>query len=199
MKYITKSFLIALLFIATSITSCNSNSSNTDTANSENNTTVSSEPFLEMYNDLVIPGSGLLFRGVDFDMSRTDIRKIEMDRPECSETPSEKENQLIITTDLGPETLDFADVKYTFDEKGMYYIEVETYVITKAKADYLYNKVKYFYTNSLGEGVLAEDGYLEFLGSSKKYKYQVAMKEIVLEATATEEASYGMYLLFSMK
>lgn len=203
MKNTTKSSfhksLLFVLFLAVSLVSCSETQSVDAPLNNENDTVVSAEPFLEMYNDLMIPGSGLLFRGVDFDMSRTEIRKIEMSRSECSETESEKENQLIITTDLGSETLDFADIKYTFDEKGVYYIEAETYAITKEKADYLFNEVKYFYSSSLGEGVLAEDGYLEFKGSNKRYKYQVAMKEIVLEATETEQASYGMYLLFSMK
>ncbi len=156
------------------------------------------DPFLILYNDLMLPGSGKLFRGVDFDMSRSDIKKIELARTACTETDSEKENQLIITTDMGSETLDFADIKYTFDEKGMYYIEVETYAITSEKSSYVYNKIKDYYSSSLGEGTLAEDGYLEFSSSNKNYKYQVAIKEINLDATETEEATYGMYLLISM-
>ena len=84
-------------------------------------------------------------------------------------------------------------------EKGLYFIEVETYAITKEKSSYLYNKIKDYYVASLGESTVAEDGYLEFKGANKKYTYQVAMKEILLEATETEEESYGIFLLFSMK
>lgn len=191
--------LLFVFFLSISLASCTDTQSNSSTVAEKNTAEVTADPFLEMYTDLMIPGSGLLFRGVDFDMSRTEVRKVEMNRSECSETDSEKENQLIITTDLGPETLDFADVKYTFDEKGLYFIEVETYAITEAKSNYLYNKVKDYYTASLGEGDFAEDGYLEFKGSNKNYSYQVAIKKIDLAATETEEASYGMFLLFSMK
>ena len=176
MKNMIKTPLQTILFFAIalsiSLISCTNAQSNIASLGTDNKTTVSDEPFLKMYTDLMIPNSGLLFRGVDFDMSRAEIRKIEIDRATCSETDSEKENQLIITTDLGPELLDFADVKYTFDEKGMYFIEVETYAITKEKASYLYNKVKDYYASSLGESAIAEDGYLEFKGTNKKYNYQ---------------------------
>jgi hypothetical protein len=203
MKYLTKSpFQTVLLFVialSISLISCSETQPGETSLKKENLTPVSDEPFLKMYTDLVIPNSGLLFRGIDFDMSRTEVRKIEINRAACSETIGKKYNQLIITTDLGPQVLDFADLKYTFDEKGLYFIEVETYAITKEKSSYLYNKIKDYYVASLGESTVAEDGYLEFKGANKKYNYQVAMKEILLEATETEEESYGIFLLFSMK
>lgn len=193
--------LVLLLLLSWSLCSCNT-SENKKNINKPLSATATKEivkdPFLILYNDLMLPGSGKLFRGVDFDMSRSEIKKIELARVSCVETDSEKDNQLIITTDMGSETLDFADIKYTFDEKGMYYIEVETYAITKEKSSYVYNKIKDFYTSSLGEGTLAEDDYLEFSSSNKRYKYQVAIKEINLEATETDDATYGMFILISM-
>ncbi|MCD8528837.1 MAG: hypothetical protein LRY27_02430 [Chitinophagales bacterium] len=41
--------------------------------------------------------------------------------------------------------------------------------------------IKDYYTKKLGAGTLAEDGYLEFKGSYKSYKYTVAMQKLDYE------------------
>lgn len=201
----TLSIKVLILMFSLSLFSCNNSGSNLKLSKENLNNSKKStqeiikEPFLILYEDLILPGSGGLFRGVGFDMSMKEVKKIEIERAKCSETDTEKDNQLIITTDLGLETLDFADIKYTFDKDGLFYIEAESYSITKEKSDFIFNKVKNFYTSSLGEGKIADDGYLEFFGATKKHKYQVALKKIILTEEEEGNESFGMYLLFSIK
>lgn len=141
----------------------------------------------ELYNDLMELSSGGIFRGASFDMSKDKVKGIENARSTTSVYRDEG-NELVITTDMGPEILNFADVTYTFDSKGLYHIKVESYSMEKAEADEVYNKVKSHFTSKLGSPTLADDGYYEFYGKSGKYNYTVAIYNL------DYEESPGMYM-----
>lgn len=141
----------------------------------------------ELYGDLMEISSGGVFRGVSFDMSKSKVLDVENARSTTSVYRDEG-NELVITTDMGPEILNFADVTYTFDSKGLYHIKVESYAIEKASADEVFNKVKSYFTNKLGSPKLADDDYYEFYGKNGKYDYTVAIYNL------DYEESPGMYM-----
>ncbi|MCD8528892.1 MAG: hypothetical protein LRY27_02745 [Chitinophagales bacterium] len=134
-----------------------------------------------LFNDLVEPDAGGIFRGVSFDWTKEQVKTLELKRSTTDIYTDELDEELVVTTDMGAEAMNFADVSYFFDDKGLYSIEAETYSVTQEITDDVYAKVKDYYTNKLGAGTLAEDGYLEFKGSYKSYKYTVAMQKLDYE------------------
>lgn len=146
----------------------------------------------DQFADLMEVESGGLFRGVNFDMSKEAVLDYESARSTTSVYQDEEDFELIITTDMGPDILNFADITYTFDEKGLYHIKVETYSTDAGAAEKVFKKVKEYYTNKLGDGVLAEDGYTEFYGKSRSYDYTVAIENLGYED------SPGMYMYIYM-
>ncbi|MEZ4979382.1 MAG: hypothetical protein R2772_08790 [Chitinophagales bacterium] len=146
---------------------------------------VSVEP---LFQDLMQPDAGGVFRGVYFDWSKSKVKDFELTRSTSSLYKEDVETELVITTDMGADIMNFADITYTFDEKGLYHIKVESYATSKQAADDVYNKVVAFFTKKLGAGVLADDGYLEFKGKSGSYNYVVALENIEYED------SPGMYM-----
>jgi hypothetical protein len=82
----------------------------------------------DLFNDLIEPlNTQGVFRGVWFDMSKTAVKDVETDKTTTSVYRDEEQTELVITTDMGDNILDFADITYTFDDKGLYHIGVETY------------------------------------------------------------------------
>ncbi|MCD8528791.1 MAG: hypothetical protein LRY27_02175 [Chitinophagales bacterium] len=80
------------------------------------------------FNDLMEISAEGVFRGASFDMPKDEVLKLEAARTKTVDIfEDESETELIITTDMGPEAADFADVTYSFDNKGLYKIDVETY------------------------------------------------------------------------
>lgn len=142
----------------------------------------------DQYADLMEVESGGIFRGVNFNMSKEAVKNYELDRNTTSVYQEDEPNELIITTDMGDDILNFADITYKFDEQGLYHIKVETYGTDAKSVEKVYDMVKEFYTNKLGSGVIAEDGYLEFYGKNRSYNYTVAMENLGYED------SPGMYI-----
>lgn len=151
----------------------------------ERDGTVSVEPLFE---DLMQPNAGGIFRGVSFDWTKAKVKELELTRSTSSIYKEDLDTELVVTTDMGADIMNFADITYTFDENGLYHIKVESYATSKQAADDVYNKIVAFFTKKLGAGILAEDGYLEFKGKSGSYNYIVAMENIEYED------SPGMYL-----
>ena len=141
----------------------------------------------ELYNDLMEISSGGVFRGASFDMSKGQVLGIE-DARSTTSVYRDEDNELVITTDMGSDILNFADVTYTFDEKGLYHIKVESYGTEKTLADEVFGKVKSHFTNKLGSPKLAADDYYEFYGKSGKYNYTVAIYNLEYDE------SPGMYM-----
>ena len=141
------------------------------------------------YTDLMEIESGGVFRGASFDMTKEAVYGYETERSTTS-VYQDDPNEFVITTDMGSDILNFADVTYKFDEEGLYHIKVETYATDAGAAEQLYQKIKSFYTGKYGAGVIAEDGYLEFKGSNRSHDYIVAIENLGYED------SPGMYLYF---
>lgn len=160
--------------------------------------TKSNDPIDIMFNDLMQPEAGGMFRGLDFDMDIVTVEKVELARKTSTKNNSEKEGELFITTDLGKEVLDFADLKYNFDDKGLYVLSAEGYITTEEKSKAFYKKLSDYYTTKHGAGKLAADGYMDFEGKTDKMSYQVSLKEINYPPTETEKGSYGFSIIYSI-
>lgn len=180
---------------------------NTDTATTEESvveeTSVEETPVSEersttnnpLYNDLMLPTSGGVFRGVYFDMSRDAVYDLETSRSTVDVYQDEIPEELIVTTDMGKEILDFGDITYRFDEQGLYGIKVETYNITLEGATGVYDMIIETYTEAYGEPTIAEDGFAEFtaVDAETDYEYSIAVKNI-----DDVEDSYGLYMYFDL-
>jgi hypothetical protein len=135
----------------------------------------------DQFNQLMELSSGGIFRGASFDMAKSDVLDIENSRITTSVYKDEEDTELVITTDMGADIMNFADVTYTFDEQGLYHIGVESYAVSKSSADRVFDMVKSYYTNKLGTPTLAEDGFYEFYGKYSGYDYVIAIYNLEYE------------------
>ena len=135
----------------------------------------------DQFNQLMELSSGGIFRGASFDMAKSDVLDIENSRITTSVYKDEEDSELVITTDMGADIMNFADVTYTFDEQGLYHIGVESYAVSKSSADRVFDMVKSYYTNKLGTPTLAEDGFYEFYGKYSGYDYVIAIYNLEYE------------------
>lgn len=149
-----------------------------------------------LYNDLMLPTTGGVYRGVHFDMNRDEVYDIETARSTVDVYKDETDEELVITTDMGKEILDFGDITYRFDEQGLYGIKVETYAVSLEGATEVFDMVIDTYTEKFGEPTVAEDGYSEFNATDdlSGHDYTIAVKNI-----DDVEESYGMYMYFDLK
>ncbi len=147
------------------------------------------------YNDLMLPSTSGVFRGISFDMSKDEVLDIETARSTVDIYQDETEDEVIVTTDMGKEILDFGDITYKFDEQGLYGIKVETYAVTLEGATEDFNMIIEHYTEKFGEPTIAEDGYYEFTATDKVSgnDYSIAIKNI-----DDVEESFGMYMYFDL-
>jgi len=148
-----------------------------------------------LYNDLMLPNTSGVFRGVSFDMSKAAVFDIETSRSSVDVFQDETSEELIVTTDMGKEILDFADITYRFDEQGLYSIKVETYAVSLAGATEVFKMIIDKYTKDFGAPTIAEDGFYEFSALDEKSgnEYSIAVKNI-----DDVEESFGMYLYFDL-
>lgn len=163
---------------------------NDDTNDGERSTTNNPR-----YNDLMLPTTSGVFRGVSFDMSKSKVTNMETSRSTVDIYQDETEDELIVTTDMGKEILDFADITYKFDEQGLYSIKVESYAVTFEGATEDFNMIIEHYTEKFGEPSIAEDGYYEFSATDNVSgnDYSIAIKNI-----DDVEESFGMYMYFDL-
>lgn len=166
---------IPLLIITIGLFSCNTTTKNV------------------LYEDLMLPETEGVFRGIEFDMSKEQVTKIETSRETVDIFDDQSEGSLIITTDMGPETLNFADITYDFDEKGLYAISVETYAKTPEEATEVFDLVIKEYSSKYGAPTIAEDGFSEFKAENANSKFNIAVKNIT-----DLEDSFGMYMYFDI-
>lgn len=189
-----------LLFTVLFFASCSEDASVTET-NTTTKVVENTEPksrFEIMYDDFMLLETGKMFRGVDFNMTMSEVRKIERARPTARENSSEKMDELFFEVDLSKEILDFADVKYSFAADGLYFISAEAYFTNEKKSEAFYKQLKAHYTSKYGEGELADDGYLEFNYTEDKKNVLLAIKDINYPPTATDPGSYGFFLVYSL-
>ena len=148
-----------------------------------------------LFNDLMMPTSGGVFRGISFDMSKATVLDIETSRSTVDVYQDETDEELIVTTDMGKEILDFGDITYRFDDQGLYGIKVETYAVSLEGATEVFDMIIERYTAEFGEPNIAEDGYYEFTATDEKsgHDYSIAVKNI-----DDIEDSYGMYMYFDL-
>lgn len=197
MKKIFYLFILAAMF-----TACDSSTKNTEEEvlesedaqiieDSERSTTGN-----PLYNDLMMPNADGVFRGVAFDMSREKVYNLETKRSTISIYKDEIDEELVVTTDMGKEVLDFADITYRFDEQGLYGIQVESYATTFEKATEVFDMIIAKYTAEFGAPRIADDGYSEFDAHdpTSDYDYVISVKNI-----DDVEESYGMYMYFDLK
>lgn len=187
-----------LVFAAAFMFACNSPSGSEDTVvdetveSGDGTRSTTNNP---LYNDLMLPSTSGVFRGISFDMSKATVLDIETSRSTVDVFQDETPEELIITTDMGKEILDFGDITYRFDEKGLYSIKVETYAVSLAGATEVFKMIIDKYTKDYGEPTIADDGFYEFTAKDKKSgnDYSIAVKNI-----DDVEDSYGMYMYFDL-
>ena len=170
-----KKFIPLLLLVVLGLFSCNTSTTNA------------------LYEDLMMPEAEGFFRGINFDMTKSEVKDIETARKTVSIFEDEAENEFIITTDMGPETLNFADITYNFDTEGLYAISVESYAISLEAATEVFDMVVEDYTAKYGAPTIAEDGFTEFKGKENGKEFNIAIKNI-----DDLEDSFGMYLYFDI-
>lgn len=170
--------LVSVLFVCLLVFGSAQRSSKTDIAT--------------MFNDLMLPNEGALFRGVDFDFSEDQVSKIEKARTGVTEYDSDYEDEFLVEVQMGSNEDDYAEISYYFDEMGLYSIYVETYNVSKDAADQIYEKVESYYSSTIGEGVYAEDGFIEFYGYNGTYDYVVSISKVDIED------DYGMYIYIDL-
>ena len=167
---------IPLLLIAIGLFSCN--------------TSTTTNP---LYEDLMLPKTEGVFRGINFDMSKSEVKDIETSRSTVKIFEDEAEDEFIVTTDMGSETLNFADITYSFDGEGLYGISVESYAISLEAATEVFDMIVADYTTKYGAPTIAEDGFAEFSGEKAGKKFDIAIKNI-----DDLEDSFGMYMYFDI-
>jgi hypothetical protein len=164
-------------------TACgDSGSSSTETTASEDG----KESFEVLFNDLFLPGSGGVFRGVNFEDSRAAITELETSRKTITVLNDDSDYYVSFTSDMGKEVLNFADIEYSVDDMGMYGVSVETYAIDKETADAILKLTLDYLTDLYGESEVASDGFYEFSSEDDGVIY--AVKDIGFEE------SYGMQI-----
>lgn len=142
-----------------------------------------------MFLDLIRPETAGMFRGVEFDMSKDEVKKIETSRGNVTIYKDETPEELIVTTDMGRNKSNFADITYGLDSKGLYSVTVESYTDTKENALEVFNEVKKYLTDKNGAPYEAEDGFSEYTLQRNDKKYMIAIKNI-----NDAENSFGMYI-----
>lgn len=165
------------------------------------NTTETSEPksnFEIMFDDFMLLDEAKMFRGIDFNMTISEVRKIERSRATTQENSSEKMDELFFEVDLSKEILDFANLKYSFAAKGLYFISAEAYFTNEKKSQSFYNRLETYFKTKYGAGEIADDGYLEFSVTEKKKNILIAIKEVNFPATAADKGSFGFFLVYSL-
>lgn len=190
-----------MIFVAALMFACNTETTEkevgdeavtSENANSSDERSTTNNP---RYNDLMLPSTAGVFRGVSFDMAKSKVSSIETARSAVDIYQDETEDELIITTDMGKEILDFADITYKFDEQGLYSIKVETYAVSLESSTEDFNMIIEHYTEKFGEPTIAEDGFYEFSATDEVSgnDYSIAIKNI-----DDLEGTYGMYMYFDV-
>lgn len=146
-----------------------------------------SEGYSVLFTDLFQLQDGGIFRGVEWDMTKEQVLNVESKRATSSVLENE-DDKVIITSDMGEEVLNFADITYAFDEKGLYNIGVETFAVDKETSNMVYEEVIKHLNEKYGQSEVASDGFTEFKDSSKKLLIAVSKIEL--------EDSFGMYIYF---
>lgn len=157
------------------------------------------DPYLKMLINFLDIKDEHLFRGINFDMTSEEVRKIERLFPTSRENASEKERELFFEVDLSEELLDFADLRYSFDEQGLYLINVSAYVTTEEKAFALNRYLNEYLSLRYGPATLAEDGFYEYLSSMNGRGIMISTKPVNIPPKGGNAGSYGFYLYFSFE
>lgn len=146
------------------------------------------ESYSVLFTDLFQVEDGGIFRGVEWDMTKEQVLKIESKRSTSTVLENEEDKKLVITSDMGKDVLNFADITYAFDEKGLYNIGVETFAVDAATADMVHEEVLKFLNEKYGQSEVASDGFIEYKDKAKKLLIAVSKIEL--------EDSFGMYIYF---
>jgi hypothetical protein len=170
-------FLFPLLFIA----ACNNQPS-------ETTTDLVDEEAIELpiilFNDLFLPAQGGFIRGVDFGMDRAAILAIEEKIEKSVVFKDEDDVELVITTDMGRDVMNFGDITYLFEDGELYAIIIETYLISPETSEGVFQHVIDYLNTKYGEGMVAEDGFVDYVTDN----LLIAVRNFDIED------SYGMYM-----
>lgn len=186
-------FFTAIPFIVLFFVSCSSKQNATE-PKPENRST--SE---QVFENFLRSDEGKMFRAIDFNMTISEVRKIEREQSNTSEMHSEKMNEVKFQLDLSDQFLDFAELVYFFDAGGLSFISANGYFKSKKNADAFYKHLEKYFTTKYGNGEWADDGFLEITTEYNKNPLLIAIKPIDFTASSAEnENSYGFFLFFSL-
>lgn len=82
-----------------------------------------------------------------------------------------------VSLDVYEKYLEFVDITYDFDEKGLYYITMEGYLATMERTEKLVDEFRHRFTKRYGKSKMAEDGFEVWQGLDKvsNFYYEVAI------------------------
>lgn len=192
---------IILIICITLLMSCNSGETKTEETKEsdiENSKLDKDNPYFKMFTNFMLFDETHLFRGINLNMTEDEVRQIENEYPVSSELRSDKVNELYFEVKLSNEPLDFVDVRYTFHEGKLTFIGTEGYCSDEKKSKSMYQNLEKHFTNTLGKGQYADDGFLEFNMKNGDQNILVAIKEVNFPPAGTDDGSYGFFLLYSL-
>lgn len=148
-----------------------------------------------LYTDLMLPTEEGVFRGISFNMPKSEVYDLEMSRSTVTIYSDDSDESLIITTDMGSEVLNFADVTYNFDDQGLYGISVQSYAVSLEAATEVFDLVIKRYTELHGKPTVDESGFSVFNAKDavSGLDYSISVKNIV-----DLEDSYGIEMFFDL-
>lgn len=192
---------ILLILCLTLLISCDTNETKTvepSTSDIENLGIDKDDPYFKMFTNFMLFDKTHLFRGVNLNMTEKEVRQIESGYPVSSEMRTEKANEIYFEVNLSNEPLDFVDLRYNFNEGKLVFISAEGYCSNEKKSKSFYKNLETYYTNTIGKGEYADDGYLEFKTKNGDQNVMVAIKEVNFPPAGSDKGSYGFFLLYSL-
>lgn len=143
------------------------------------------------FNQIFQPNKGGVFRGIYFNLNKDQIKAHEFE----THIYAEDTNFVVYTVYLNSKESEFADIYYDFDEKGLYSINIETYLEQDTSADNLFKAASRFFTTRYGAGATMTDGYTVWktVDNASGMNYEIA----IINVSSREDAGlmFELYVI----
>lgn len=138
---------------------------------------------------LLLPSSGGVFRGVDFNMMEDELNALEEARYNVSFSYDDIDDDLYyyVGYDVALDENNIAYVDYVIDLYGVVEIYADVYTENDKLALDFYNAINSYYTNLIGVGTLDSDGWVLFEGQYGEDLFDLYIK-------LQEDDTYGDFV-----
>jgi hypothetical protein len=128
----------------------------------------------EMVDIIMGKSNRSVCRGLHFNLPYEEVKNAEsgLELYEFSEP-----YYFTVSLDIYEDYLEFVDITYDFDEKGLYYISMEGYMATIERAGNLVDEFRHRFSQRFGKSNMAEDGFEVWQGLDKEsnFYFEVAI------------------------